>query len=248
MIIDINAYLGNWPYWKISVTTGATLLALLERHKIDVAAIASTKAIFLDCVRGNEEVAQLVRGNPQKLVGFAVISPTYGEEALAQLHRAAEMGMKGLRLFPLYHGYRFDSDPILQEILAGAAERGMPVMIPLRIIMNWELPALDIRDMARLITQFPQTHFILGCVNRELREALALMRDHENVSIETSCLQIPYSIERLVNQVGAERVLYGSGLPLQYPACGLARIEGAEITDEEKALILGENAKRLLNL
>lgn len=248
MIFDINAYFGKWPYWKVNATTGASLLALLERHKIDMAAIASTRAIFVDCERGNEEVARLVADNPQKLMGFAVVSPTYGKEALAQLRRAAEVGIKGLRLFPFYHGYRFDDDPTLQEIITEAAELSMPVMIPLRIIMNWGLPALEIQEVAQLIIRFPRTHFILGCVNRELRAVLGLMRDHENVSIETSCLQIPYSVERLVDQVGPERVLYGSGLPLQYPACGLARIESAEITDEEKALVFGENARRLLNL
>lgn len=32
MIFDINAYFGKWPYWKVNATTGASLLALLERR------------------------------------------------------------------------------------------------------------------------------------------------------------------------------------------------------------------------
>jgi predicted TIM-barrel fold metal-dependent hydrolase len=49
-----------------------------------------------------------------------------------------------------------------------------------------------------------------------------------------------------VKEIGAHRVLYGSDMPFHDPAFDMARIEYAKISDAEKKLVMGENAKKLL--
>ena len=48
--------------------------------------------------------------------------------------------------------------------------------------------------------------------------------------------------------LGAERVLFGTDSPWAEHKEQIARIENCPLSDEEKALILGGNAKKLLNL
>jgi predicted TIM-barrel fold metal-dependent hydrolase len=52
--------------------------------------------------------------------------------------------------------------------------------------------------------------------------------------------------EMAVRELGAERVIYGSDAPGRSFATQLAKVHGAEISDENKRLILAANLKRLL--
>ena len=55
-------------------------------------------------------------------------------------------------------------------------------------------------------------------------------------------------IEQLGEEAGADRVLFGSDVPLMDPRSQLGKIITADITDEDKRLVLGGNARRLLLL
>jgi hypothetical protein len=54
-------------------------------------------------------------------------------------------------------------------------------------------------------------------------------------------------VTQAVKEIGAHRVLYGSDMPFHDPAFDMARIEYAKISDADKKLIMGENAKKLLD-
>jgi predicted TIM-barrel fold metal-dependent hydrolase len=55
-------------------------------------------------------------------------------------------------------------------------------------------------------------------------------------------------IEWAVANAGAENILFGTDTPLYSASAHRARIDGAEITDDQKRLILRDNAERLLPL
>lgn len=249
LIIDLYAYCGHWPYWPIKTTTTEGLIHMLDCFKIDKAVVTSTRGVFVACAEGNQETAKLCNEQPERFIGFATVNPVDEKEACNQLVQAHTMGLKGLRLFPQHHGYRLDDDPFLAEILATAQDLGLPVLIPVRVMMNWGLPFMDVRQLENVVGQYPRLRFIIAGINYgELRDSLAIMRRHDNVGLETSCLQSYGGVKTVVDKVGAERIYLGTGLPLQYPAPGLAKIEHAEISDDAKELILGVNASRLLSL
>ncbi len=247
MKIDSYTLFGRWPYWEIKTKTAEDMLSLMDKYEIDKAAVISTKSIFLDYREGNGEVLALLKRYPQRVIGIATVNPKGKEGAKDDFHRCLEKGMKGIALFPLYHGYRLDPEPASDAILAEAVEKRVPILIPTRLLMNWTMPTLDAREARKLFSRFPEGRFLLTAVNREV-DALGAMRDHQNVSLETSCAQGAYAIERLIADFGIERVLYGSGLPLQYPGCGLAKIEGAEIGEGEREQIFSQNAVKLFGL
>jgi predicted TIM-barrel fold metal-dependent hydrolase len=55
-------------------------------------------------------------------------------------------------------------------------------------------------------------------------------------------------VEYAVEQVGADRVLYGSDGPIRDLPVAIARVTGAAIAEEAKRAILHDNARALLRL
>jgi predicted TIM-barrel fold metal-dependent hydrolase len=80
-----------------------------------------------------------------------------------------------------------------------------------------------------------------------LGELLVVLEEHPNVYVETRLLNSPQAIELLVGQFGAERLVFGSGTPLYYFSSALMPLQAANLTDAQKAQILGDNLRRLLS-
>jgi len=91
--------------------------------------------------------------------------------------------------------------------------------------------------------------FLAGNVEPFRAQAIRAARTCPNVFLETcSSFRSPGVVEELVQKAGAERVLYGSDTPLMDPRCQIGKILTADISDEAKRLLLGENACRLLGI
>jgi predicted TIM-barrel fold metal-dependent hydrolase len=248
-LIDMTVYYGKWPDWPIKYNSPDGLVEQMDRWEIAQAIVASTRSVFLNCQDGHQEIQDLVAKYPERFIGFAIVSPKDGDKALSQVETVHRNGLKGLRLLPQHHQYRLDDDPILADILTLAQKLGMPVQIPCRIMLHWGLPQLDVREIDGIAARFPGLRIMTGGLNySELRDLIGVMRRQANVTFETSCMQMYNGIETLVEKVGADRIFFGSGMLLQYPSPGIAKITHAQISDEDKEKILGLNAERWLGL
>ena len=79
-------------------------------------------------------------------------------------------------------------------------------------------------------------------------DTLAAARRHEHLHLDTSRAAHLGAIEVAVREIGAERVLLGTGAPLRATQSSLNAILTARIPDEAKRQILGGNAARLFDL
>lgn len=254
MIFDVNAFIGKWPYWPIAASTGAEVNALLSEWGVHQAAICSTRSLFVNWEDGNVETEREAAASGGALLPMACLGPldlshklpdkTYDFDAYAA------RGFRGVRLYPQHHSYHPLYEASVELILEDAAQRGWPVMLPLRVIMNWGVPMLDIGVMAALITRHPKVNWILAGINYlfELQMAVSMMRRFERVHLETSCIMGFEAISKTVRQVGAERLLFGSGSPLQNGAGVVAKIAHANISDAAREAIFSLNARRLLGI
>jgi predicted TIM-barrel fold metal-dependent hydrolase len=108
-------------------------------------------------------------------------------------------------------------------------------------------------DYARLANAFPEMKLIiahLGCgwdgdLTHQVR-AIQQSR-HGNLFTDTSSARsiTPNLIEWAVKEVGADRILFGTDSPLYFTAMQRARIDNADLSEQEKRLILCENARKL---
>ncbi len=252
MIYDANAFIGKWPYWPIRSSAPSAVVDELEGWRIDRAAICSTRSVFVNWEDGNLEVEAAVREHPSHFTPFACLGTLELSHALPQrAYGFADYmarGFRGLRLYPQHHSYHPLYEMFVDSILEDAAARGWPVLLPLRIIMNWGLPSLDLRVMEALVVRHPRVQWILSGINylHELQLATSLMRRFPGVHLETSCVMGYAAIAKTVLQCGAQQLLFGSGAPVQHGAAALSKILHAQLSDCDREAILGGNLRRLL--
>lgn len=102
-------------------------------------------------------------------------------------------------------------------------------------------------ELAELAARYPEQSFICAHAGGEWERGLLAVRSSPNVLIETSGFDATAGfIEMAVREVGAERVMFGSHLPSRSLGTELGKVIAANISDEDRRLILGGNFRRLL--
>jgi predicted TIM-barrel fold metal-dependent hydrolase len=254
VIFDANAFIGKWPYWPLRATVPHEVAGELGGWGIERAAVCSTRSLFVSWEDGNRETEAAARAHPGTFVAFACLGPfELSHELPRRGHDPddyAARGFRGVRLYPQHHSYHPLYEEFVDGILEDAAARGWPVVAPVRVIMNWGMPALDLGVMEALVTRHPRVNWILAGINylHELHLATMLMRRYESVRLETSCMMGYAAIAKLVERCGAERLLFGSGAPVQHGGAALSKILHAPIADAAREQILGGNLCRLLGV
>jgi predicted TIM-barrel fold metal-dependent hydrolase len=258
VIIDVNAYLGPFAFRSLRHNTASGLLALMDRAGIDRAVVSSAAAItYRNPQPGNDEVAAQIRSHQNRLTGLAVLNPAYAgwRDDLTVCHR--QFGMRGIRLYPRWHNYRL-TDPACQELVHAATDLGMAISIPLRVEDrrqgSWlvDIPDVDRDEIARLVAVCPHARFIL--VNGSGFVASPLGRKNNglpaNYVIDTSLLtaELSNEIGQLIENLGEERVVFGTGIPFHYPGPAFAKLEVLDRPDGVKDRIRWQNASSFLNL
>jgi predicted TIM-barrel fold metal-dependent hydrolase len=252
MIIDANAFIGKWPYWPVRSSSAQDLLGELQSAGIDSAAICSTRSVFVSWRDGNEETAAEAAMHKPNLIPFACLGTQELSHALNTspfyFDSYRKQGFRGVRLYPQHHSYHLLFQKFVDEILEGAKKHKWPVLLPLRIIMNWGVPSLDPTVISALVERHPKVTWILAGVNYlyELQMATSLMLKYENVFLETSCVMGYAAIEKTVALCGYDQILFGSGAPLQHAGAGLSKIVHAKIAESAREAILGKNFNRVL--
>jgi predicted TIM-barrel fold metal-dependent hydrolase len=103
-----------------------------------------------------------------------------------------------------------------------------------------------------LAERYPNVSWIMGHAGgteagREIGVEAA--RKVPNLYLEIcSSWRNPGSIEQLVSGAGADRVLYGSDLPLMEPRIHVGRVMTAEISGADRRKVLGDNMARILKM
>jgi predicted TIM-barrel fold metal-dependent hydrolase len=258
MIIDVNAYLGPFAFRRLRHNTASSLLALMDARKIDRAIVSSAAAItYRNAQAGNEELARETKRHRDRLIPFAVINPFYTgwQDDLKICHE--EFGMKGLRLYPKWHNYSLADRPC-RDLVNAATERGMIISIPIRVEDNRErswllnIPDIPLDEIVDLVKAHPKTRFVL--LNGQGYPGSALGRKDNglpsNYAIEISRLTalLGNEIGQLITNLGADRLMFGTGMPFNYPDPALVKLEVLDASEPDKEKIRSQNAAAWLRL
>jgi uncharacterized protein len=190
-----------------------------------------------------EQIAAACAAHPSRLEAFARIHPWYGEQALAMLERAiGELGFKGLKLHPvttIAHPAGADS----LRLIRAAAEHSAPTLFHCG-----DEPLTTPLAIAQAAKRCPEATIILGHMGGYVHvdEALEVAEEHDNLLLETSAMPYPARIREAVERVGAQRVLYASDGPACSPRIEVEKVRLAGLAADAERLVLGENARRLL--
>ncbi|MEX1020071.1 MAG: amidohydrolase family protein, partial [Litorilinea sp.] len=244
VVIDFHGHVGRWDRYGMD-DSPARLLHAMDRVGIDRACLF--QIFHVDGTTGNDLTARHVAQHPDRFMGFAYVSPLMPERMVPELIRAIdELGFVAIKLYPPYTPWTI-RDSVWMPIYEFADARGLSI-----IFHTGPEPQSLPRYVGEVAPRYPRANFVVGHAGNtpvERRQAIDAAQANPNVYLETcSTFRNPGVIEQLVDEAGADRVLYGSDMPLMDPRPQLGKIVTAQISAAAKRAILGENARRLLGL
>ena len=249
---DINTALGHWPFQQLPYETVDALEERLKKYGVTGALAVNTHGLFYrDVHNANIELAQWISGN-KFFIGCASINPAYPQWEKDLRICVEQFGFRAVRLTPLYHNY--DPDGELMDEAVGAAEAlGIAVLIPQRIMDVRQRHHMDVGNIV-----LPQTVFAIARRHPECRivctetlivdEDLPVIEPLKNLYVETSRQLTCFTgiFRRIVDTIGAERVIFGSGAPFKEVLPSVIKIMDTGFSPDEFNKIASENAAKLL--
>lgn len=247
-VIDFHCHVGRWGKYGMG-DDPVDYLRVMDAAGVDRACINCIN--FGDARRGNDRVARVVAGHPDRFIGVAFVTPRYPDEALKELERAFdELGMRFLKVYPDYLGSPID-DPAYEPVFQWADERGIVIMSHSSYVPGDNGLTRPERFVG-LAQRFKRVRWVLahsGNLRPGQKQAVAAAKACPNIFLETCTSFAEHdTIELLVKGAGEDRVLYGSDMPLMDARLQVGRIATADISDDAKRKVLGLNAIKLLAL
>jgi predicted TIM-barrel fold metal-dependent hydrolase len=159
----------------------------------------------------------------------------YGMRGVKVIHQTAGLGSYSL--------LTSIDDPLMDPIFEKAAEFGM-------IILAHSNPD----ECMALSKRAPGARLLMahsgGCPTAmgDWHKAIQAARQYPNILFDTASSQADMGyLEAAVEAVSAERIIFGTDMPFIDAHFGLAKVTSANLSEEQKELILAENVLRLLN-
>lgn len=253
LVIDVNAHVGDWAFRKLPCSDAANLGQLLGAQGIDAAVVGPVEGVlYRDPSEANELLFERLQGAPTapRLLAAAVVNPAFpGWER--HLEQAIDAGARAVKLYPNYHDYS-PAGPQAQKLAQAAAEAGLPIICCVRVEderqHHWHLlmPPAAVGDVVSLARAVPEAQVVLAVAKQGEMEAFLKAAPPDRTWAEVSYLKSPTeSVRHMVSRYGADRLLFGTHAPFLNPGVAKLKVERADIGEQAKAAILGENALRL---
>ena len=218
----------------------------LDRLGVESIITAPWEGIATDGMAGNAQTVHAAGQYPGRYYGYCCCNINYAEDLAGwrgwfERYPDVFVGIK-----PYWPYQKFS---LLDERLTPWLEYADEHRLLLLLHSN---TAEKLVETAILCERYPGITFILahaGCEYSVAEGCVRLAKKHVNVVLEITYTTLTRGmIEYLVAEIGANRVLYGSDLPMRDPAPQLGWVAYAQIPEEDKKKILYGNIKRLMGL
>jgi uncharacterized protein len=261
MLIDINANVGHWPFQQTNCNTCQALLERMNKFGVDVSVVSNMNGIFYkDTQAANEELHKEIMSDRKfrdRFIPFAVINPIYAGWKNDLNICSTKMGMKGIRLYPLYHDYEL-TDPSCIELVKSARDRGLTVAFTIRMVDSRPRHWMDLskewslKDIIPIIIEVPDAKYLILNISSgtQLNDEDTKLFNDSDVVFDTSGNSIT-NLEGLLNKYGKDMFAFGTHSPILDYVTGLLRIESLRTNEADEAtreLLRSGNTKRILGL
>lgn len=223
-----------------------TLLASGERAGIGLFVVHSVATDAKQVELINNYIAQTVSEHPGKLLGFAAMHPDY-EDIGKEVERVKQMGLRGIKIHPDFQKFHVDGKEAFR--IYEAIEGRLPILIHTG---DYRYNYSKAQSVLNALNRFPKLQVICAHFGgwSEWEEGIsALAGTTAYVDTSSSLYAIkPEQAKKLIDEIGADHVLFGTDYPMWDPTEELARFRQIELSDTEAEKILHKNAERLLGL
>ncbi|MBN2451464.1 MAG: amidohydrolase family protein [Lentisphaeria bacterium] len=247
MILDIHTHVPPEAQWPV----------FLNQCRDNGVCLAATSSLGSwarypdaeDVRAANDQAAAFASRAGPVVRWFAYLNPQ-NEEWEAELARACARGARGVKLWVSLKDPGTGSLERVPPVLRAAAERKLPVLVHTFQRTDANLPGeITIPEFADLTRAVPAARLIAAHAGGNWRECLGLLRGLPNAWVDV-CGGYPETgmVEALVDDLGADRVVYGSDALGRSMPSQIRKVTLAALPERTKRAILWGNGAGLLGL
>ena len=254
MRIDVSAMVGAYPWRRVPGTSPSGVLTAMDRVGIDEAWITHLPGVFWrDPMEGNGWLLELARSEPR----FRAVPAVHPELPHWQdaIRDAASARAAAIRADPACYGID-PAGPAMLALAATCGDADIPLMLTVRFEDNrqrhpndqaGELPAWAVR---RLIRTNPRVRIVVTHADRGFIEEVHFGSTPEEAARlwwDITWIWGPPEdhLETLLQTIGADRFVFGTGQPLRIPENSIAKLDLLTLGADDRARIESGNARIL---
>jgi hypothetical protein len=255
MIVDVNTFIGAFPYRPVPGHDPDDLLAVLDRHGIAEAWVSYLPAVFWrDPTLGNPILFRAAVEQP-RFKPVPAIHPGFPNWQ-SGLVEARAHGAPCVRADPTFYGLPPAGREML-ELAEALGEAGLPLLTSVRLEDGRQrhpndgtsdLPAAAVRT---LIRAHPRLRILVTHADREFVEQVhfgSTPEEAARILWDICWIWGPPEdhLAGVIDSVGVERFTFGTGTPLRLAETTVAKLDLLELSPAQRAAIERGNLERWL--
>lgn len=241
-IMDAHCHIGfSAAYGELSAED---LIKQMDEAGIDMAVVFPlTVAGKID----NDYTAESVKKYPNRLIGFALVDPQWGEDAVKELIRCVtKLEMKGLKLHPDLSGYAIDNHVLTDPIFEVCEKYNLPIVAH----AAGDNPRTMPHQFEEMAETFPNVKVMMAHMGawQSIEQSRRVAKRNDNLFLDTAGNPNVLSIKDAVEQIGANKIVMGTDTPTGDFLVSLKTIERAVPNIKKRELVIGGNLKEILGM
>ena len=248
-MIDIHTHMGPEYCIHYGMYEADEMVEYMDECGVEMIVCAPCEDLFVaGCHR--DDITNAMRNYPDRIKGYFGFNPNAGT-TVSEIEKAFDEnpGYVGIKTLPDYHRTNI-TDKSYEDMFRFANERGLIVLSHTwGVSMNGE-SCNSADKIDEILSKNPNIKFIMGhSIQGQTELAIELAKKYPGAYLDLCDTgRFNGMVERMVREVGAEKVLYATDAPMQGYRFIQGAVLGADITDAERELIFRGNAARLLKL
>ncbi|MBN1937584.1 MAG: amidohydrolase family protein [Anaerolineae bacterium] len=201
----------------------------------------------------NRYIYDATRKYPDRLIGFGWADPTVSVEHALKMVRVCteEYGFYGVKMNGAQNCYFIDDPEIALPVAEAIAKTGKALAFHIGPDAYERTHPLRARKIARMFPETPIMMVHMGMTDPMMnRVVVEVAKECPNMHLIGSATTYKAVLDA-IKALGAERVLFGTDAPFQWPHVVKAMYDAAldgVVSEKEKTLVMGGNLVQLLGV
>ncbi len=254
MRIDVNVFLGAYPYRRVPGTGVPQVLSAMDRIGVERAWATHLPGVFWrDPTEGNDWLYETTTRTP-RLRPVAAVHPGLAnwQRTLAD---AVSSGAPAVRCDPTCYGIDPTGDA-MRRLVGACGEAGMPLLLAVRFEDGRQrhphdvAPELPPSAVRHLVRSDRRARLVVTHADRGFMEEVhfgSTPDEARRIWWDICWIWGPPEdhLELLVRTIGAERFVFGSGMPLRLPENSVAKLDLLDLDGAARAAIEHRNVEAI---
>lgn len=252
MRIDVNAFVGAYPWRRVPGTSPGAVVAAMDRAGLDQAWVTHLPGVFWrDPAAGNAWLFEATRDQP-RLRPVPAVHPglaSWGDV----LRQAVDAGAPAVRADPTFYGIE-PSGAGMRALAAACGEAGLPLALAVRFEdgrqrhPNDQAPELPAAAVRALVRSDARVRLLVTHADRPFVEEVHFGSTPEEAGRiwwDICWIWGPPEdhLATLLETVGTDRFVFGTAQPLRIPENSIAKLDLLNLPADRRQAIESVNVR-----